>query len=91
MQLNISKQHHNTILFEHHGMFDDIPACYQSWQCDGFSGESILFDKQDLKKQALPKMIKKVRASKLAQSHKPITVSHNPPGYICLIFNFQMG
>lgn len=91
MQLSNAKQSESTLLFEHQGMFDDIPACYQTWQCDGFSGESILFKKKDLKNRLITNLIKKVRASKLAQTHKPITVSHNPPGHVCVIFNFKMG
>ncbi|MCX7554712.1 hypothetical protein OS175_12550 [Marinicella sp. S1101] len=80
----------NTIQFEHHGTFNDIPACYQTWQLDGMRGESIMFKKKDLKKYALDKLIRDVRASKLAQTHKPITLSHNPPGHLCVIFNFSM-
>ena len=37
-----------TILFEQQGVFDDIPACYQSWHWDGVSGESIIFLKKTL-------------------------------------------
>lgn len=85
-----AEQAAETIQFEHHGSFNDIPACYQTWQFDGMRGESIMFKKTDLKKYALDKLIRDVRASKLAQTHKPITLSHNPPGHLCVIFNFSM-
>ena len=87
----IPNTNNTTLLFDLEGMFNDIPARYQTWQFDGIRGENILFNKKDLKRQTISQIIKAVRASKLAQTHKPITVSHNPPGHVCLIFNFDMG
>lgn len=76
-----------TILFQQQGVFDDIPACYQSWLFDGIRGESIIFLNKDLKNRKDTDLIKKVKASKLVKSSSQITLSRNPPEFLFINFN----
>ncbi len=78
------------ILFEQHGTFDDIPACYQSWQSDEVSGERIVFLKQDLKGRNDIDLIRKVKASQLVQTNSPVTLNRNPPELLSINFNFSV-
>ncbi len=79
-----------TILFQQLGVFDDIPACYQSWLFDGIRGESIIFHKRDLKHHKDTDLIKKVKASKLVKSTSQITLSRNPPEFLFINFNIAL-
>lgn len=79
-----------TILFQQQGVFDDIPACYQSWLFDGIRGESIIFLKKDLKHHKDTDLIKKVKASQLVKSCSQITLSRNPPDYLFINFNIVL-
>ncbi len=77
------------VIFEQQGFFDDIPACYKSWQFKGISGESIVFLKKDLKDRKDTELIDKIKASQLVQTNSPITLSRNPPEYLFINFNFS--
>ena len=79
-----------TILFQQQGVFDDIPACYQSWFFDGIRGESIIFLKKDLKNRKDIDLVKKVKASKLVKSTSQITLSRNPPEFLFINFNIVL-
>ena len=78
------------ILFQQQGVFDDIPACYQSWLFDGIRGESIIFRKKDLQNRKDTDLINKVKASKLVQTCSQITLSRNPPDYLFINFNIVL-
>ncbi|VAW47432.1 hypothetical protein MNBD_GAMMA02-1266 [hydrothermal vent metagenome] len=78
------------ILFQQQGVFDDIPACYQTWLFDGIRGESIIFLKDDLKNRKDTDLINKVKASKLVQTSSQITLSRNPPDYLFINFNIAL-
>ena len=77
-----------TILFEQQGVFDDIPACYQSWYWDGVSGESIIFLKKDLKQHKIKNLIQKVKASHLVQNPDQVTKKQKSD-YLFINFNFK--
>jgi len=77
-----------TILFEQQGVFDDIPACYQSWHWDGVSGESIIFLKKDLKQHKIKNLIQKVKASHLVQNPDQVTKKQKSD-YLFINFNFK--
>ncbi len=79
-----------TIEFQQQGVFDDIPACYRAWRLGGLRGESIIFQKKDLKNRKDIDLIKKVKASKLVQSNSQITLSRNPPEYLFINFNITL-
>ncbi len=79
-----------TILFQQQGVFDDIPACYQTWLIDGIRGESIVFHQKDLKHHKDTDLIKKVKASKLVKTTSQITLSRNPPGFLFVNFNIAL-
>lgn len=82
-----------TILFEQQGVFDDIPACYQSWHLknchsNGISGESIIFLKKDLKQHKIKHLIQKVKASHLVQNPDQVTKKQKSD-YLFINFNFK--
>ena len=77
-----------TILFEQQGVFDDIPACYQSWYWDGVSGESIIFLKKDLKQHQIKHLIQKVKTSHLVQNPDQVTKKQKSD-YLFINFNFR--
>ena len=79
-----------TILFQQQGVFNDIPACYQSWMFDGIRGESIIFHKTDLKGHKDTDLIEKVKASQLVKSTSQITLSRNPPEYLFINLNIAL-
>ena len=83
----IPQNSESTILFQQQGVFDDIPACYQTWLVDGIRGESIIFHKNDLKHRKDTDLIKKVKASQLVKSTSQITLSRNPPEFLFINFN----
>ncbi len=78
------------ILFQQQGVFDDIPACYQSWLFDGIRGESIIFHKKDLQHRKDTDLINKVKASQLVQKSSQITLSRNPPDFLFINFNIAL-
>ncbi len=88
---NIPSEPEATILFQQLGVFDDIPACYQTWQFDGIRGESIIFHQRDLKNRKDTDLIEKVKASQLVKASSQITLSRNPPGYLFINFNIALG
>ena len=79
-----------TIIFEQQGVFDDIPACYQSWLFEGISGESIVFLCKDLKDKKDTELLKKIKASQLVQNKNQITFSRKNPDYLFINFNFSV-
>ena len=83
----IPNEPETTVVFEQHGTFDDIPACYQSWQSHDITGERIVFLEKDLDERKDTELIDKVKASQLVQSNSPITLSRNPPEYLFINFN----
>ena len=87
---NIPTDPETTILFEHQGVFDDLPVCFRAWQYDDIQGESIIFQNRDLQGQEDRHIIKKVKASCLVDKSKTIAISRNNPDYVFVNFNFKV-
>lgn len=87
---DIPKDPATTIIFQHEGVFDDMPVCYRTWQYDDIQGDSIIFQHQDLQGQEDQQIIKKVKASCLVDETKTIAISRNNPDFVFVNFNFSV-
>ena len=87
---NIPSDPDTTIIFQHQGVFDDVPVCYRAWRFDDIQGESIIFQHEDIQGQGDQEIIRKVKASHLVDKNKTIAISRNNPDYVFVNFNFSV-